>query len=185
MSMNPLRKPKPKPPLLTPEWKRRLKIALLCVLGVALLSAAAAYGVKWQKRHPAKPAADAKPVELAKFVASDSFDKLRLSEKEAMLETIRPGPGVDPRVAMKDLSEAERHTVFEKMMQVREAKANKQARDYFKLPKDKREAWMVNYVAEQDKRRAEMRERFKQMRQQRGQGQGGAGVPPPGGPPPP
>jgi hypothetical protein len=82
------------------------------------------------------------------------------------------------------------------MMLVREAQMNKEVKTYFKLPAEQREAWMANYVAERDKRRAEMRERFQKMRQQRaaaqGQGtnsQGGAqaGGPPggPGGGPPP
>ncbi len=187
MSMNPLRKPKPKPPLLAPEWGKRLKTAFLCALGVAFLAAGSLYGMNWLKRHPSKPAPEAKPVEVAKYIASDSFDKLRLPEKEALFESLRPkaeagGVPPDPRAMMKDLSETERRAVFEKMMQLRDAKTSQAARAYLKLPPDARAAWMANYVAEQDKRREEMRERMKQMRQQR-QAQGGkAGSNGPGGP---
>ena len=195
--MNPLRKQKPKPPLIPPAWRKYILIALLCAIGVAAVGYGAISGLNWMKRHPSPPPSTAKPVELAKFVISDSFDKLRLSQKEEYLEKLRPTPGVDPRTALSDLSENERRSVFEKMMAVRDARMKKNAKEYFKLPKDQRDAWMANYIAENDKRRAEMRERFRQMRQQQGQtasngGSGGgapAGGPPPGGapggPPPP
>lgn len=189
--MNPLRKKKPKPPLISPEWRKRLLIAVAVAVCVSLLGYGAVWGVGWVKRHPSPPPAGAKPVELVKYVVSDSFDKLRLSQKEEYFEKLRPAPGVDPREAMKGLSEAERGKVFEKMMAVREARMKKEAKDYFSLPKDQRAAWMASHIAEQDKRRAEMRERFRQMREQR-QAQGGqqqgaqgssGGQRPEGGPP--
>jgi hypothetical protein len=108
-SMNPLRKQKSREtPLLTPERKRKLLVVVLSLFGAALALYGGVEAVKWYKRNPPKPAADAKPVDIAKYVASDSFMKLRLSEKEAIMERMRPKEGEpmmgDPREMMKSLS---------------------------------------------------------------------------------
>jgi hypothetical protein len=190
-------------------------IAGLSLAVLALLGVAAAYAFDWVKRHPAQPKDGAKPVEVAKFIVSDSFKNMKLSDKEAYLEKLRGGspggaaapgaPPMDPRAAMRDLDENTRREVFEQMMAVREARMKKEAKDYFKLSKEDREAWMAKHIAEQDKRREEMRARFAQMRQQQAASQGtkssggtssnraSGGGPPggggpdggPGGPPPP
>jgi len=180
--MNSFKKKQSKPKFSIPEsWKRKLPWAGAILLVVALLVYGGVSWANWAKRHPAPPKEGAKPVEIAKFITSDSFSKLRLSQQEEYLKKMMPAPGTDPREAMKDMDDKTRRALFERMRDVREAQMKKTAREYFALPKEQRAAWMAIHVAEQDKRREEMRARFQQMRQQR-QG-GNAGGPPPGGGP--
>ncbi len=161
--------------------------------GVVVLLASMGGLMWWMLKPPAKPVTE-KPADLAKFIASPVFDDLKFSERKEYLAKLPQGP--EMREAFKDLDESSRRAVFEKAMKVREAERTKQAREYFKLPPEQRAAWMAAYVAQEDKRRAEMRERIEQLRKEgklpeRGQGQGGGrnrgqdGAPPQGGPPPP
>jgi len=158
-------------PLLTPKRKKYLYISLASLAGVALIVYGSVLGYDWLKRNPSKPKEDAKPVEVAKFIASDSFNKLPLVEKEEYLQKLRSGGG-DPRETFKNMDQGARESFMQKSMEVRDARQRKTAKEYCSLSKEDREKWIANYVAEQDKRRAEMRARFGQMR-----GPGGPGGP--------
>jgi len=153
--------------------------AVVAIAGVLILSLVG--GSIWFMSRPAqKPALD-KPADVAKFIASSDFDKLKLSERQDYLSQFKPGP--EAMEAMKSLSETERRSIFEKAMKARDEERQKQAKTYFKLPPEQREAWMANYVAQEDKRFAEMRERFEKMRKEGKLPQGMPGGPPGGGPP--
>jgi len=170
------------------EWVKPVAIAgSACVLLLGALGG----GMWWMLKAPRKPVLE-KPVDVAKFIASPEFDKLKYADRKEYLSKLPQGP--EMREALKDLDESARRAVFEKSIQVREAERKKTVREYFKLPPEQREAWMANYVAQEDKRRAEMRERIEQLRKegklpegaggwggQRRGGQQGGGQ---GGPPP-
>ncbi len=161
----------------------RVPVMVAGGVGVLLVAAIAGF-LLWKTKHPSLPPSTAKPVDVAKFVASGGFDELKLSQKRDVLSKLPEGPGMGE--ALKSLSEEERHTVFEKSMKVREAERRKEIRSYFKLPPEQKEKWMAEYVAKEDKRRAEMREMFEKMRQQSGgkmPSGGPGGGPPDGGPP--
>ena len=193
-----MKKGKPqKGPFLTAERKRKLMTGFLIAVGSLALLYGGVKGVNWIIKHPGKPPADAKPQEVAKFVASDSFNSLSLVEKEELLKKMRPSggppPGTMPDSGMRmrpPQMDASFRTVMEKSMEVREQRMKKTAKEYFSLPKAEREAWMASHVAEQEKMRAEMRARFGQRGQGAAGGQrqgasssqgGGQGGPPPGG----
>lgn len=135
------------------EW---IKPVAIVSLSAIVLIGAIAGSLLWMAG-PSRPSSK-KPEDVAKFIASDSFDKLPLAKKEEYLSKMPQGP--EARTAFENMDEKTRRQFFENSREVREAQMNKKMRDYFSVSADQRAKWLDDFIAAEDKRMEEMRSRM-------------------------